>query len=118
MQPAPAITTKGHCRHCGGTLILTDEDGRRYCLLCGRPYRDWQNYGRIGGLQTFLRHGSSHMAAIGKKGGKMGGRPRLRLLAPEAQSNRNGGNRLPNRLSKLKELYAAKCKREASLRGN
>lgn len=26
--------------------------------------------GRLGGLQTFLRYGSAHMSAIGRKGGR------------------------------------------------
>lgn len=114
VQPIPAIETKGRCGHCDSNLIVEDEDGK-YCLLCRRPYDDHSYYGRIGGLQTFKSHGSSHMAEIGKRGG----RPRLRQPpAPKAQSNRNGGSQLPNRLDELKELYAVKYKRGASLSGS
>lgn len=102
-----AVAIRGSCRHCGGTLILPDEDGRLYCLLCRRPYADHRDYGRIGGIQTFLRYGREHMSKIGKRGG----RPRLRQLpAPQGQDNSKGG-RLPNSLKGLKELYAAKYKR-------
>ena len=66
---------------------------------------NYRDYGRIGGLQTVLRHGREHMSKIGK----CGGRPRLRRLpAPKAKSNQNGGDRLPNRLGELKELWKEK----------
>lgn len=62
---------------------------------------NYRDYGRIGGLQTVLRHGREHMAEIGRRGG----RPRLRRLpAPEAQIQIREGW-LPNRLSELKELW-------------
>lgn len=64
-------------------------------------HHNWQDYGRIGGLQTVLRHGRQHMSEIGKKGG----RPKLRRQqAPEAQIQIREGW-LPNRLSELKELF-------------
>lgn len=87
---------------CGGNIVI-DDDGREYCLLCSRPdeVNKRQDASRIGGLQTFLRHGREHMAEIGQRGG----RPRLRQLPVlEAQFQIKGG-RLPNRLSELKELY-------------
>ncbi|MBA7683829.1 hypothetical protein ES703_92214 [subsurface metagenome] len=100
----PATLTMIRCNRCGGNIV--NEDGQRYCLLCNRPYRpDWRGYGRIGGLQTYLRYGREYMSEVGKRGG----RPRLRQLsAPEAQSKQNGGSRLPNRLSELKELWERK----------
>ena len=30
--------TKEICRHCGSHLIISDEDGNPYCLMCGIPY--------------------------------------------------------------------------------
>lgn len=98
------IATRPRCRHCGGNLFYEDEDGQAHCLLCDRPYYSWADYGRIGGLQTVLRHGREHMAEIGRRGG----RPRLRQLpVPEAQLDKKE-ERLPNRLSELKELYKQK----------
>lgn len=35
-----------------------------------------QDAGRLGGLQTSLRHGHDHYVEIGHKGGLLGGRPR------------------------------------------
>ena len=97
-----AVAIRGSCNHCGGSLIIQDGEGESYCLLCGRPYPTHRDYGRMGGLQTLVRYGREHMSEIGKRGG----RPRLRQLpAPEAKSKRNGGNRLPNRLGELKELW-------------
>ena len=97
-----AVAIRGICNHCGGSLIIEDDDGHPYCFLCGRPYHNWADYGRIGGLQTVVRHGREHMAEIGRRGG----RPRLRQLpVPEVQSQLKGGNRLPNRLSELKGLW-------------
>ncbi len=110
-----AIATREICKRCGSSLIIADADGKPYCLLCRRPYHDYRHYGRMGGLQTLMRHGREHMAEIGKHGG----RPKLRQLpAPEAQIQIRR-ERLPNRLSELKGLYAAKIKQgEASLRGS
>lgn len=93
--------TRERCRHCGGTIILSDEDGRDYCLMCRRPYHDFHAFGRMGGLQTYMRHGREHMVEIGRRGG----RPRLRQLpVPIAQIQFRGGG-LPNSLKGLKELY-------------
>ena len=96
------------CSNCGSTFILEDEDGKPYCFICGRPCNQsnkWQDYGRMGGLQTYLRHGREHMVALGKRGG----RPRLRQLpAPEVKSELKGGNRLPNSIKELKELVKSK----------
>ena len=67
---------------------------------------DHRKYGRIGGLQTFLRHGSSHMAEIGRKGG----RPKLRQLpVPKTENKvREGMAAQPNNLKVLKELWRQK----------
>lgn len=107
------LATKRVCRHCGSTLIVTDNDGR-YCLLCCRPYTDQQDYGRMGGIATRDRYGIKHFRENGKKGG----RPKTknlaearRQLAPEAQNQvREGLAARPNNLKVLKELYAAKLK--------
>ena len=97
-----AVAIRGSCNHCGGSLIIQDDDGGYYCFLCGRPYTNYRDYGRIGGLQTLMRYGKQHFRDIGAKGG----RPRLRQLpVPEVQSQLKGGNRLPNRLSELKGLW-------------
>jgi len=40
--------------------------------------------GRIGGLQTYLKHGRAHMAAMGR----LGGRPRLATLEEIRESQR------------------------------
>lgn len=97
----PIVATKLTCGHCDSNFIIENEDGRPYCLLCGRPYKSYRDYGRIGGLQTLMRYGREHMAEIGRRGG----RPRLRQLpTPEAQTQLKGGW-LPNRLSELKELW-------------
>ena len=101
------VTTRAReiCRHCGSTFIIEDEDGKPYCFVCGRPYHDFRDYGRMGGLQTVLRHPPGYMKELGAKGG----RPRLRQLAvPKVESQLKGGNRLPNRLSELRELWRAK----------
>jgi general stress protein YciG len=88
----PAIL-KGTCQHCGGNLILKDQDGSPYCLLCGRPYRDYQEQGRIGGLQTFVKYGKEYMAEIGRRGGS-------RVNQQPAQPAE-----LPRGLGELKKLY-------------
>ena len=96
------VRTRTKCRHCGSSLIMPDSDGRRYCLLCCRPYTDWQGYGALGGQATLARYGREHFVSLGRRGG----RPRLRQLpVPEVQSQLKGGNRLPNRLSELKGLW-------------
>jgi len=72
-----------------------------------------QQAGQIGGLQTFLRYGRSHMSRIGRNGG----RPRAltinqlgQQLALEAQNKIEGGrlqtaaNR-PTSLTRLRELW-------------
>ena len=66
-----------------------------------------QDAGRLGGLQTYLRHGSEHMAEIGR----LGGRPRLPTRQQSASQdsfhrlNNGKEERLPNGLRKLKTLY-------------
>lgn len=75
--------------------------------------------GRIGGIQTFLRHGREHYV----KAGRRGGRPRLPTLAElEAQQNERGekelterGNRLPGGNSLNASLAQLKYKEEADL---
>ena len=97
-----AVAIRPIYNHCGSTLIIENEDGKPYCLLCGRQYHTWQDYGALGGQATLARYGREHFSELGKKGG----RPRLRHLpAPEAKSKQNGGKRLPNRLGELKELW-------------
>ena len=107
VQPAPAKVIET-CSHCGSNLIIPDDDGK-HCLICGRPYMSHKDYGRIGGLKTVVRYGRDYMAEIGRRGGlakRLATLSELRQQpAPEAKSNRNGGNRLPNRLSELKELW-------------
>ena len=63
--------------------------------------------GRIGGLQTYLRHGKEHMSGMGEKGG----RPRVRTLnelrqqtAPQAQIKIRE-EKVPSRLSELRKVY-------------
>lgn len=117
VQPSPAITTKGHCRHCGGTLFWPDDDNRLYCAMCRRPYRTWRDYGRIGGLQTALRYGRDYMAEIGRRGGLAGRLPTMAEVRQQSASEtqiqiREG--RLPNRLSELKELWKLRNKEEGA----
>lgn len=111
VQSSPAISTKQRCRHCGGTIILRDEDGGYYCLLCCRPYTDWQEYGALGGQATLVKYGRGHMVEIGRRGGLVGRLPTMAEVrqqqAPRAQIQIREG-RLPNRLSELKELYKQK----------
>ena len=103
------VTGRAKCRHCGGTLILLNEDGGRYCLLCCRPYTEWQEYGASGGQATLARYGREHMAEIGRRGGLASRLPTITEVrqqsAPQAQTQIKGGNRLPNQLSELKELW-------------
>jgi len=64
-----------------------------------------QEAGQLGGLSTLNKYGNSFYSVIGA----VGGRPKLRRLpAPKAKSNRNGGDRLPNRLGQLRELWKEK----------
>lgn len=101
-----AIATRPKCRHCSGNLFFTDEDGQSRCALCNRPYHDFRDYGRLGGLQTALRHGREHMAEIGKHGGLAGRLPTIAELrqqtVPQIQLKEE---RLPNRLTELKALW-------------
>jgi len=94
------------CSHCGSNLIIADDDGQPYCLMCRRPYHDFRDYGRMGGLQTLMRYGREHMVKLGKRGG----RPRLRQLpAPETETKiREGMAARPNSLKVLKELVKNK----------
>jgi len=101
-----AVKTLKTCPHCGGNLVPEYDDifGWEWkCLNCGRePHRDW---GRMGGLQTKLRHPPDYYSKIGK----LGGRPRSKTLSglrpsPRAQSRK--GVKLPNSYRGLRRLYA------------
>ena len=97
------VTTKTGeiCSNCGSPNIFPDDEGKPYCGSCGRRQLTHADHGRIGGLQTLLRHPPGYMKELGARGG----RPKLRQLpAPTVQSKRNGG-RLPNSLKELKELW-------------
>ena len=106
------VATGSRCRHCRGTLFFTDDDGQVYCAVCYRPYKTWADYGRIGGLQTVLRHGREWLREIGRRGGLARRLPTIsevrQQTAPEVQYQLKGGIRLPNRLSELKELWKEK----------
>lgn len=109
------VTTrvKPKCSNCGSSLIIEDDDGQPYCLMCRRPYHNFRDYGQLGGLQTVLRHPPGYMKELGK----LGGRPRLRQLAvPEVQLDKKE-ERLPNSLKGLRELWRER-KGEANLRGS
>ena len=73
-----------------------------------RPnYRD---FGRIGGLQTYLSHGRDYMREIGRRGGLARRLPTIAELrqqtAPEAENKvREGLAAQPNNLKALKELW-------------
>ena len=98
------IATRPKCLHCGANFFYEDEDGQAHCLLCDRPYFSWSEYGRKGGLRTVELYGREHFVELGKRGG----RPRLRQLpVPKAQIQIRE-ERLPNRLSELKELWKEK----------
>lgn len=99
------VATRERCRHCGSSIIIPDGEGGSYCLLCGRPYHDFRKYGRIGGLQTVLRHGREHMVEIGSRGGRPKHKTLRQQSVHEVQYQLKGGNRLPNRLSELKGLW-------------
>lgn len=108
------ITTRTReiCSNCGSSFIIEDEDGQPYCLLCRRPYTKInfnQVYGRLGGLQTYLRYGRHKM----REWGKMGGRPKLRQLPSlEINKEERGHTALnTNSLKELKKLYAIKLQR-------
>lgn len=107
----PAIATRPKCQHCGSVFILKDEDGRDYCFICGRTYRDFRDFGRMGGLQTSLRHGREHLVEIGRRGGLAGRLPTLAELrqqsVPQIQLKEE---RLPNRLTELKALWKLQIK--------
>jgi len=61
--------------------------------------------GRIGGIQTLLRHGREHFSLAGQRGG----RPKAMTLQqqPAPENLMNGGEAVqrPFSLKKLKELY-------------
>jgi len=91
------------CRRCGSHNIFPDDEGKAYCGSCGRRQLTYADYGRIGGLQTVLRHPPSYMRELGAKGG----RPRLRQLSVPLTKNkvREGMAVQPNNLKVLKELW-------------
>jgi len=101
--------TRSRCRHCGSHLIIPDGEGGSFCLLCGRPYTDWQKYGALGGQATLARYGREHMVELGKRGG----RPSLRQL-PTFEINKEESRHAVlniNSLKELKRLYAVKLQR-------
>ena len=104
------VTTRAReiCRHCGSHNIFPDDQGNPYCGSCGRRQLIHADHGRIGGLQTLLRHPPGYMKELGKRGG----RPKLRQLSVPKTENkvREGMAAQPNNLRVLKELYAAKIK--------
>ena len=108
------VTTKTReiCSNCGSIFILEDEDGKPYCFICGRRQLTHADHGRIGGLQTLLRHPPGYMKELGARGG----RPKLRQLSVPKTENkvREGMAAQPNNLRVLKELYAAKIKEGGS----
>jgi len=103
------IATRERCQHCGSAFILPDGEGGSYCLPCGRPYHNFREYGRLGGLQTAIRHGRQHMVEIGRRGGLARRLPTISEMRQqtvhEAQYSLKGGVRLPNQLSELKRLW-------------
>lgn len=105
--------TKPMCQHCGASFIIKDDSDKPYCLMCGRPYTGWQDYGSLGGQATLARYGREWFREIGRRGGLAKRLPTIAELrqqqAPEVQSKRNGG-RLPNRLKELKELWKLRNK--------
>ena len=63
-----------------------------------------QEAGRLGGLQTYLKHGAGYMSETGKKGG----RPRARTIRDITQPTPQlltKGESLPSSLSELKKAY-------------
>lgn len=80
-------------------------------MLCGR--NPWQDYGRLGGLQTFMRYGRDHMAEIGQ----LGGRPRSNSIADLRQQPASEAQiqikevKLPNQLSELKKRWKLQNKK-------
>lgn len=116
------VATKPRCRHCGSSFILLDEDGKPYCLLCRRPYQDFRDYGRMGGLRTVELYGREWMSELGRRGG----RPHQKTLAelrqqavPKAQIQvREGMAAQPNNLRVLKELYRLQQRSRPENNGN
>ena len=52
--------------------------------------------GHLGGVVTASRYGHGYMKKIGRRGGRLGGRPRLRTLAEiEAETRGAKGRRTP-----------------------
>lgn len=104
------LTTKTRqiCSHCGSQNIFPDDEGKPYCGSCGRRQLTYADYGRIGGLQTVLRHPPGYMKQLGKRGG----RPKTRVaLAPEVKSKKGGNGlrcHLPNSIRELRELVKNK----------
>lgn len=101
VQPSPAIATRKICKHCGGTLLFTDDDGRPYCAMCCRPYTDWQGYGALGGQATLAKYGREYMVSLGRRGG----RPRQQAAPKIENKVREGMAAQPNNLKVLKELW-------------
>lgn len=100
--------TREICSNCGSQNIFPDDEGKPYCGSCGRRQLTYADYGRIGGLQTLLRHPPGYFKELGK----LGGRPkRLALPAPEVKSKKGGNGlrcHLPNSISGLRELVKIK----------
>ena len=109
------------CHHCGSSLIIENIDGEPYCLPCGRPYQDFSEYGRKGGLKTYSRYGSEHMSIIGRQGGRPRQKDLRQQTVPTGKIELKGGmsNRFlasRNNLKVLKELWRER--REESLAAN
>lgn len=100
--------TREICSNCGSHNIFPDDEGKPYCGSCGRRQLTYADYGRIGGLQTLLRHPPGYMRELGAKGGRPRTNNHRQILAPEVESKLKGGNRLPNSIRELRELVEIK----------
>ena len=104
------VTTRARqiCSNCGSHNIFPDDEGKPYCFMCGSRQLTYADYGRIGGLQTVLRHPPGYMKQLGKRGG----RPKTKSVpAPEVKSKKGGNGlrcHLPNSIRELKELVKIK----------
>jgi hypothetical protein len=74
-------------------------------MKTARPNPKRQKASRIGGLSTYRKYGSEHMKAIGR----LGGRPKARILSDNTISNKKSkGEKLPDGLIDLKRLFVEK----------